>query len=94
MQAKSATLGKLACGRQPVVEGLIAGIETMHKIKQGQLQCPDGKASCAAASSTPCPSDSKPLLDAFSRTPLLRQNLAELPELGKLSRRAWVERCV
>lgn len=27
---------------------VIAGIETMHMIKKGQLQCPDGQASSAA----------------------------------------------
>ena len=27
---------------------VIAGIETMHLIKKGQLQCPDGRASSAA----------------------------------------------
>ena len=27
---------------------LIAGIETMHMIRKGQLDCPEGQASCAA----------------------------------------------
>ena len=34
---------ELRCAR-----AVIAGIETMHMIKKGQLQCPDGQASSAA----------------------------------------------
>jgi putative transposase len=43
---------------------VIAGIETMHMIKKGQLQCPDRQASSAADKFYSLAFGLKPLLDA------------------------------
>ena len=62
---------------------VIAGIETMHMIKKGQLQCPDGQASSAADKSYPWPSDSKPLLDAVQPHALIATESSENPFKSK-----------
>ena len=55
---------------------LIAGIETMHMIRKGQFDCPEGQASSAANqfySLAFCVATDSAA--SLSRSPLLRQNL-------------------
>ena len=61
---------------------ILAGIETMHMIKQGQLDRPKVQASTEPPSSTRWPFDHRPITRLLYFTPLLRQNRLKLaPEI-------------
>ena len=68
---------------------IIAGIETMHMIKKGQMNCPEGSTLSEHSSSTASLFDHQ-VSDAtpFGQSPLLRQNRqSRCHHAGRRSRR-------